>query len=155
MRDRRLDQLPQHREIHVLELLHVQARFARPVLAEPSHQRGETLEAGHQVEREVVFPGREGDHRPLALASARVAVPVFTEADDAGAPHPRSDAGRGLHQPDQRVAVLAPGSPRGAVQELLDARVVLPRLQLCHDRAPGSVTYPGQSQPNVPAVSSA
>src|SRR6218665_2053454 len=101
------DQLFQRRHVHIGQALQVEAALARLVPAQPGQQFGLGVEAGHQIERQVVLARREADARPadgLATAGRHL---VAAEADDGRPPHDGRRAGGRAHQLSQHLAVGA------------------------------------------------
>src|SRR5262249_51749236 len=95
----------------------------------PFNERGiPVLEAADEVHDEVALAWREPHERRRAFMTARVAVAVDAEPDDARAPQHRRLAGDIPEQPTQGTGVVAASRVRDSVQERLD--VGLRRLSL-------------------------
>ena len=101
------NQLFQSRQVDVGEAFDIQAGPADAVLAEFLQEFGVTVKAGHDVQREILFAGREAYQRPISFAAAGILVPRYTKTHDAAAPHARLGARGFFHQPGDRKAILA------------------------------------------------
>src|SRR5262249_15662664 len=119
-------------QINVLQFLYVQTRSACLVFAKLLHQFRIPFDSRHYVKRQVLFAWRESHLEPLERAAAYVLVLMTAESDYARTPHRRLGFCCSLHDSHQLETVLATLFVGNAVQEFLNARVSLFRLELGH-----------------------
>src|SRR5687768_832642 len=132
MLDRLLDERAKHLHVDVRDALDVEARLPRLVLAERRHQLRVTLEAWHDVQRQILLSRGEPGQEPIELAPALVPVPVIAEPDDARAPHLRFRSRRFLHDLNDGETILTTRLVVDGIEEIANARSRWFRLELGH-----------------------
>ena len=115
------DQVLEHHEIYILEVLDVEAGRPGRVFAEFLHELWIALEPSHDVDRERLFPWRKARNGPITFPAARVAVVVAPESYDARSPHGGVRAGDPLHDPEYRQAVGPPPLVRDGLEKTVHA----------------------------------
>ena len=103
-----LDELPKRVDIHIRQTLDIQARLARRVGAEVGHQFRVSIEARHDIQRQISLARRKPGQRPYSLPTRSVLVPVRPKADDTCPPHSGLLTRDRRHERKNRFAVGAP-----------------------------------------------
>jgi len=81
-------------------------------------------ETAHDIQGQILFPGRETGKKPISFPSAVVHIVIAPEANDAAPPHPGFRAGRLSHQVHDRETIPATVRIFDALQEFRYACLV-------------------------------
>src|SRR5690606_28793591 len=114
------DDLLEHIEVDVLELVDIEAAGTRPVLAQSGEVPGLNLGLVDHIEGERSLAGRESDHRPDAGGPACGAIVVLAVTDDRRTPHQRLLAGGSPKDRVKSARLVAASLDRNRGQRLLE-----------------------------------
>lgn len=121
--DRLADQRFERRQVDVFELLDIETRFARLILAQLLHQLIILFKARHDVERQVLLAGGEAGQEGIPLVSTGVFVVIAAKTDHAAAPQLGFRTGGRLHQLGYGATLLAALFIGDVVEEFLDTLI--------------------------------
>lgn len=128
-----LNQFLERGEVDVGQPVDIQTRFTGFVFAEffQKFRIGRRIRIP-EVERQVLFAGREANQAHIAFVAAGVGVVIAAETNDTAAPHLGLHFGGFLHELDDDQAVPALLLIGNAVHEGRHAAVILFRFEFVH-----------------------